>query len=113
MIAKAASIAACRSLFDRSAATSISTRVPSKGRARRTRVCSTLAAGDSDGIRSQNPANAVCNVFAREGGAADVLNIVADSHRIAVLSARKLRPPAGISHLAAVGLSIFQDLGLA
>src|ERR1700761_9728499 len=108
---KAASIAACNSLTGRSAATSISTMVPSRGRARRIRPGAVLAARDSDCIGRKKAADTVSHVLAGKSCAADVLNVASNLDGIAVLTARELGAPAGIAHLAAISLPIFEDLG--
>ena len=52
-------------------------------------------------------------MLAGKSGAADVLDVLANLHRIAVMAPDKLRAPALIAHLTAVGLAILENLDLA
>ena len=51
-------------------------------------------------------------VLRLSAGGADVLDILADLHGIAVMAAHELRAPAPVAHLAAIGLAVFEDLDL-
>src|SRR5277367_214661 len=120
MAANAASIAVCRLTFVLAPATPISTTVPSSGRARRTSpawastACggTQLAIGNGDSIGGQQAPDAVGDMLAGERGAADILNVLTNLDRVAVVTPDKLRAPTRVAHFAPVGLAIFENLDL-
>src|SRR5581483_2836406 len=98
---KAASIAAVTDASLLPAA-SISTKVPSSGRARRTLV-------DAFAIGRQNSFHTFGDVGRRQRRAGDVADVAVDLQRAARGLADNLSKPARASDLAPVGFPIFQD----
>src|SRR5262249_580906 len=86
-------------------ATSISTNVPSSGRARRT-----LSEAVCNG---HDPLHAFGHVVTGQGRAGNIADIDPSLQRTATRLAGELRKPAGTSDLPAVGLAIFKDIDLA
>src|SRR5262249_52461584 len=83
-------------------ATAISTNVPRSGRARR----ALFEPGDN----CHDPLYAFGHVMRRQGGAGNIANVAAHLQRTGAGLAGKLRQPARTSDLAAIGLTILQNL---
>ena len=83
--------------------TSISTKVPSSGLARR--ILSEAVA-----IGCQQSLHTLGDMRRRQGCASDIPNIAIDLERTAAGLSNKLREPARASDLAPIGLPILQDL---
>src|SRR5437016_11922199 len=84
-------------------AASISTKVPSRGLARR-------ILAEAIAIGCQYPFHAFGDMRRRQGRAGDVPDIAVDLERAAASLADELRKPARASDLAAIGLPVLQDL---
>src|SRR3990167_2485831 len=57
--------------------------------------------------------DAVAHVLAREGGAADVLDVLVELQGVAILLADELGAPLGIADFAAMGFAVVDDFVLA
>src|SRR5438132_9323845 len=86
-------------------AASISTNVPSNGRARRT-----LSEAVGNG---HDPLHAFGHVVTGQGGPGDIADIDANLQRAAIRLSDELCKPAGAPDFSAIRLAIFKDIDLA
>src|SRR5262245_38534824 len=84
-------------------ATAISTNVPSSGLARR-------SLSDAVPIRRQNPLHTFGHVMRRQRRTGYVADVLIHLHSAGTALANKLREPARIADLAAIRLSVLQDI---